>query len=128
MRRLTRLPAVRNFEFRAWKRIEMRMRPAITGRAPASPPRTRATHARTYSPKLWAMSSGATAMAAASVVGSVSSSTAETWGSSVVATLPPVRQTRRGSRGHDVDHGCDVELGRRPHRRHTPEKENTDAV
>ena len=35
--RLTRLPAVRKFELRDWKRIEIRISPATTGRTPLSP-------------------------------------------------------------------------------------------
>src|SRR3954463_3505173 len=110
MRRFTRFPAVRNFEFNDWNRTEMMSRPAMTGRAPASPPRTRATHARAYSPNVWAMSSGATAMAAESFVGSVSSSTAETCGSSAGAMPVTAGEPRRGAGGHDVDDGRDVEL------------------
>src|SRR4029077_11651607 len=110
MRRLTMLPAVRNFEFSDWKRIEMMIRPAITGRAPASPPRTLATQARTYSPNVWAMSSGATAIAAGSVLRCVSSSTGETCGSSVGATVALLDQPGGGPRRHDVDDGRHVEL------------------
>src|SRR5438270_9970249 len=128
MRRLTRFPAVRNFELRDWNRIEMRIRPAITGREPASPPRTRATHARRYSPKVWAMSSGATAMAAASAVDSVSSSTAETCGSSVVATVSPIGAAGRRARGHDLDDRLHVELGRRAHGCHPAQEQDGDPV
>src|SRR5438270_11521732 len=121
MSRLTRLPAVRNFEFSAWNRIEIRIRPAITGRAPASPPRTRATHARTYSPNVWAMSSGAAAMAAASPVGSVSSSTEETCGSSVAAMAALVAQPGGCTGGHDVDNRRHIELAGRPDDGHASE-------
>src|SRR4029077_16580010 len=120
MRRLTMLPAVRNFEFSDWKRIEMMIRPAITGRAPASPPRTLATQARTYSPNVWAISSGATAMAAGSVGGSVSFSRGETWGSSVVATVGLLVQPGGCTRGHDVDDRRHVERRLRQLRGHAP--------
>src|SRR5581483_7336789 len=106
-------------------------RPAMTGSAPASPERTRATQALTYSPKVWAMSSGATAMAAASFVGSVSSSTAETCGSSVVGTAAPTRsvgESRRRSRRHDVDDGRYVELGRGTDRGHAAEEHDGDPI
>ena len=39
------LPADRKFEFSAWKMIEIRTSPTITGRSPVSPPRRRTTHA-----------------------------------------------------------------------------------
>ena len=44
--RLTRLPAVRNFESRDSKRIEIRISPATTGRIPLSPALTRASDER----------------------------------------------------------------------------------
>ncbi len=41
------LPALRKFEFSAWKMIAMRIRPMTTGSRPLSPERSRTTHART---------------------------------------------------------------------------------
>jgi hypothetical protein len=40
--RLTRLPGVRKLPLRLWKITAMMISPAITGRAPVSPARTRA--------------------------------------------------------------------------------------
>jgi hypothetical protein len=37
---LTKLPAVRKFEFAVWKTIAMMTRPTMIGSEPSSPPRT----------------------------------------------------------------------------------------
>src|SRR5438105_4360776 len=128
MRRFTRLPAVRKFEFSDWNRIEMMMSPPMTGRAPASPERVRTAHARTYSPKVWATSSGAATRAALSASGSSSSSTALFWGSSGLDIAPVLHDACRSTRGHQVDDDLDVQLGHRAHGDHVTEIENGDAV
>src|SRR4051794_25844608 len=128
MRRFTRLPAVRKFEFSDWNRIEMMMSPAMTGRAPASPERVRTAHARTYSPKVWAMSSGAATRAALSASGRSSSSTTLSWGSSGLAIAALLRQPGRGPGRHEVDDDLEVELRDGTHGDDASEEEHGDAV
>ncbi len=62
--RLTRLPAVRNFESRDSKRIEIRISPAMTGRTPLSPALILASEALKYSPTESAVISAGTASSA----------------------------------------------------------------
>src|SRR2546423_1285578 len=128
MRRLTRLPAVRNFEFSDWNRMEMSSRPAMTGRAPASPPRMRWSQPRAYSPNVCARSSGAATRAALSSAGSSSSSTTLCWGSSGRAIVPLLDRAGRGPRRHEVDDDLEVEFGDGLHGDHAPEVEHGSAV
>src|SRR5438105_8757750 len=118
MRRFTRLPAVRKFEFSDWNRIEMMMSPPMTGSAPASPERMRTSQARTYSPKVWATSSGAATRAALSASGWSSSSTALTWGSSVVDIAPPLHRPAGRPGGHEIDDDLDIQFGDGANRDH----------
>src|SRR3954447_6207407 len=96
----------------------MTTRPRMTGRAPLSPLRTRVHQILTYSPRVFAMTSGA-AMAAAS-------SASDGCSTSVLTGAPCWLLGRRfgpgggatpgGARGHQLDDRLGVVLGQRPDR------------
>src|SRR5581483_2377841 len=121
MSRLTRLTAVRKWEFSVWNRTAMTMMPPTIGRMPLSPPRTRTTHARTYSPRVSATTSGA-AISAASAAGSTSAGVSST--AIGCSCAEPVRAAGR----HQLDDELAVELRGRTHRRHPPQIEDGDAI
>src|ERR1700730_17630012 len=104
----------------------MATRPRVTGRAPLSPPRTRANQILTYSPSESAMTSGAADAAVWAAIASASSAVASDGGSwTSVLTRPPLvtagsrlgslrGEAFRGTCGHEVDDGLAVELRLRP--------------
>src|SRR6266852_6347040 len=106
----------------------MMIRPATTGSTPASPARTRNTRARRYSPNVCATSSAGTARAAAFSAGSSSSSTALTWGSSILDMVPLCSVSARRPAGHEVDDDLDVQLGDGTHGHHVSEVQHRYTV
>src|SRR5438105_1767753 len=133
-KRFTRFPADRNTwcGLIAWKTTTMRMRPAMTGSTPLSPPLSRATQARRYSPRDWATSSGGTSTSAPSAA--VGSGTCSGASIRAIRVLHGgggrgLRRRPPGTSGcHVLDDTLTVEGGRPVLRNHPAEMEHGDPV